>query len=627
MADYFLYVFFIGAVFCVGQLLRTWWTLSLEEMFFSDVSRPPQSEELRGAISAERARDFSQHKAVEFVVKVIGPKAKAGLLQEESVLTAVEDFIFPRVCSLRELSAAAILSGLILTFWTLHAEFTKFQLRDGGGGGLAPILQLLGATWPLIGLGLVANVSSSIREAINSKRFDLYRRWLEAEIFPRLGASRTTADRLEAALTEFNRTTAGMKSSLEPLQGLGASLSRFQGDMVTMLVPTLQAGLKNVSVGLSEAAASKLTANSDAAAHVLKTVQDHQSRMLALLTQAERRSAQLVSVVESVAQHSSGIATSLGIQANHLLASTSASRDLSEALNQTSLRLEGRFTTLENRLSALEGCLDLQTRSSDSTNLTLAALLNTLRQTEPAVKELCRHLQSILHNSDQLSDVVTKLRSEIQPIIPAVATVAGRMADFNTRAIGMQDRWQEAMLQMSTLAEEFGSRTKVIDDSARELTTILQGSTKALEGLDDRGKELVSNFGEFRQAAVLVTESNKQLGRTFEDLQAVGQKLKHLGNSVTGHFSIWQRDTKDVFKKAQDAALSIEQSLSGVGRAVSGIESVNQAAETLSRRLAEVVELGRPALDARVNGSPAHGELRGDPDFIPHSIETREENR
>jgi hypothetical protein len=90
----------------------------------------------------------------------------------------------------------------------------------------------------------------------------------------------------------------------------------------------------------------------------------------------------------------------------------------------------------------------------------------------------------------------------------------------------------------------------------------------------------------------------------------LGQKLKNLGHAITGHFNIWQDQTRQVFRKAQDSTESIEASFNRMGGVVSGMEAVlKELSEVVAR--SEVMRTRESeSAGARPNGSSAGVGLR-----------------
>lgn len=591
-------------------LVRTLARARLESRILHLRQGLPKADEIQGGLSPERKRKLPSVEYLPAILDIVEPKAKAGILQEDAILSALEGRILHRVNWFRELSSISILAALVFTFFKLHQELQGIlSKQDLKGPDLAPIVPLVGANWPLIALGLVFYLAGVFYQRIAWYRFEAYQEWLESEIFPYLGVSRSTSNQLSTALSQFTNTAATMNRSLAPLQQLGTALAEFQNGLINELVPAIKEGLQHVSVGLTDTALNKLTASTEGSARVVRALQDHQARMLTVLMAAEKRTGDLASAVEAVARHTELIGSALSKQSPVVDANTSAMRGLGETIRESGGRLGTLSASLESNICVLEGAVSKQTRSIDSLSQSITGLGTIVSDADSTMREL-RHLaREAAANMSALDRTVSVFGALLAPITEPLTKTAQALPDFATKVDELQARWQESMLQMSSLADEINSRTIKIEASTAEFTAALVSATSSLRVIDDRVVAVIREGESLRRSASLVSDGSRDLIAAFGDLQALGQKLKNLGHGITGHFAAWQKETKEVFRKAQDASSAIEGSLGRMSPVIGGLEAALAEAVARIRELSEAKKSmwAENSADQSAIPSPADG--------------------
>jgi ABC-type transporter Mla subunit MlaD len=586
-------LFAVVACLILGRLA---WLLSelIREARFLDRGRAPSAVDIRGSTIAKRSGHF------DWLVQTIRPKAEAGTLQEEPVLVALEDRLVHGTQWLRELSAICILSALALTFYKLNKELPGIinNKTEVTPQSLQPLISLVGANWSLIVAGLASHVASIGERWISLKRFDVYRQWLERDIFPFLGVARTTGDRLAAALESFSGTVIEVKKALYPLSGLATVMAGFQEGLIGEMIPAMTKGLEGVKIGLSDGAVHELRATTVESARALREMKDHQARMLTLIVSGERRTAEMASVVQSIADQTSQVAKALKDQIPVLTTNNESLTQLKTAVAE-STESSGTLTTTIKRLN--ESTVK-HTQRVDANISALSALEASLPEISATLSEMRKLMSGVSLGLTSLAVSENSLRTEMEQSRGAVKAATTGLTAFLDNAAALKERWEEAMLQMASLADEVSRRTIALDKSTTELSAVAGAVVARLPQIESALNSVGAHIEKLSGSTAEIANGNKSLVAAFGELQTAGQKLKHLGHEITGHFNIWQEQTRKVFKKAQDSTESIESSFTRIAGMVSGMEAVlRQLAEVVARTEANRTRESESA-GARPNG-------------------------
>lgn len=575
-----------------GRLGWLWWEWTKEKGLLRHGIAPSAGD--------IRANSFTTaNKTIDWMVRTIRPKAAAGTLQEEPVLVALEDRLVHGTPNLRELSAICILGALALTFYKLNKELPDIISSETTvtPQSLRPLISLVGANWSLIAAGLAAHVGAVGERWICLARFEVYREWLERDIFPFLGVARTTGDRLALALESFSGTVKKVEEALYPLSGLATVMATFQDGLIGEMIPAMTKGLEGVKIGLSDSALNELRATTVESARALREMKDHQAKMLTLIVSGERQTSELASLVQTIADQTTRVAKALVQQVTVIETNSESVTRLTTAVAE-STESSGAMTTTMKRLS--DSTLKHAQRVDAHIGV-LSGFEGLLPQIAATLTETQSLMAGVHLGLTSLAVSENSLRAEMEQSRYAV-TVA--MTGLNTsmgNAIGLQARWEEAMLQMAALADEVSRRTLAFDKSAAELVVVAGSAGARLPQIESSLNSLGAQVEKLSGSTAEIAQGNKSLVAAFGDLQASGQKLKNLGHAITGHFNIWQDQTRQVFRKAQDSTESIEASFTRMGGLVSGMEIV-------LRELSEAVARTESAIP---NPGPA-GAVDGD---------------
>lgn len=599
----------VVAIFIVGfaawRLFRYWWRCRTDNSILTtrNSSNLPTPEDFRQ--DSVRKKVYGKLKHLPFVIDMIEPKARKQILQEESVLSALHDRIVNATDGYRETSALCILSALVATFFTLNTGLG--DLVNGAqinADSLKPILSLVGFSWPLIAAALALYFFSILKQHLAWQHFDAWRHWLETDIFPELGASRSTLDKLERALGDFNTTARNIGELLLPVQAIGPALHAFQGDLVQHLVPAIKDGLARVSVGLSDDALSEFRKATQHSARAVESIQDNQGRILTLTASSERRTAELAAAVNVIAAQSSNVAAALAQQAPALLDCTARINELSQTVGEldknSHLRADGMRLTIQSVQQALHQQLE------DGRRLTAA-----LQSISPVLISADAMLREATAKLGTVAETAGKADMTLASITEPLQRLSGTMEPFLAKAASLDQRWQEAMLQMGALTDEIHTRTSSLEKTSSALTAALGQSVSELGSVGPALRDTAAAVLQLRAEVAGVSSGNKLLVSAFGELQALGQKLKNLGHGVTGHFNIWQRETREVFTLAQSSSAAVKESLESIEKVVGRLEFTLEAA-------------ARQATPAQIRVSPGiHGPTHNGAehaDFVPSAF-------
>lgn len=558
----------------IGWLTWLWRALRRDKYLLGSTAAP-SAESIRSGAASGINGDLG------WLIKTVGPKARAGTLQEEAILVALEDRLIHGTPYLRELSAICILSALALTFFRIHRELPSIF---GNGpltpDTLAPLVSLVGANWLLIAAGLLFHFFSIIERIIKVKRFDVYREWLEREIFPQLGVARSTGDRLAAALETFSRTVADIKQALFPLSGLPSALLSFQQGLIGELIPSMSKGLEGIKIGLSDSALLELRTSTLESTKALREMKDHQAKMLTLITSGERRTAELAVAVESIATQTSQAAKALEEQVTVIRSNNDALTQLRTALGKSTEGSRNLVSGIDRlNVTTIEHAqrIEAQTNSLSEFRLLLPRIGATLIEVHTALLDVQTGLASLTISESGLQAEVEQSRGEV------ISAKEGLIASLRNAEV-LQVRWEEAMLQMASLVDEFSGRTLAFEQSTTDLSSIAGKVALRLEQVESALGSIGSHVENLSGSTKEIAAGNKSLVAAFGDLQIASQKLKNLGHAVTGHFNIWQEQTRKVYDKAEKSTENIGTAFNRIGEVVLGMESVlRELAEVVSR--------------------------------------------
>jgi uncharacterized protein YoxC len=544
-----------------------------------DGARLPTVKELRDRTARSLLPQYSQLDHLEFVVELIEPRAEKGILQEEAVLGALHDRIVNQTDWYRESSAIAILLGLAITFWRLAQALPKTKTVTAED--LSPVLSLVGATWPLVGAGLILYGLSTVWQKLAWEHYDAWRHWLETAVFPELGASRSTLKKLDATLDEFTKVAGEITTLLMPIQGIAPALTTFQSDLIDRLVPAIKNGLSRASVGLSDQALRELRSAGTDSLRVVREIQDNQARILSISIAAQRNVAEIAASVSAVAQNAQAVACALEKHEPALQANSAAMVKFHSELEQYAGIIAVTSRDLTNALTANREAVSL----SQTTTTGLLAHVKAL------TPELSANVAALAALSASMAQVQSSIQSteQILALIPdPLRATAGCLPPLVQKLDVVQSRWSEAMLQIAAMTDEIARRTNTLDEHARRLANAIVENNGHLQATSAGLSDSRTEFELFRKDLGSLAAGAQEIVIAFRDLQALAQKLKHLGSTITGHFNIWQHQTKEVFQTAQTTSKSVHESLNGVVKAAEttshSIESsLEQAARSISQ--------------------------------------------
>lgn len=606
----FSYILVTVLVICVGAVFRLilfGFRIRSENQHLRGEghARLPTVEELRNRTAKSLLPKYTKLEHLKFVIELVEPRAEKGILQEEAVLNALHDRIVNRIDWYREGSAIAILAALAITFWKLAQTMPKAKTVTAEN--LLPMLSLVGATWPLVGLGLVLYGLSTVWQKLVWEHYDAWRHWLESVVFPELGASRSTLKKLDATLEEFTNVARQITTLLMPIQGLSPALAAFQGDLINLLVPAIKDGLSRASVSLSDQAIRELRSASSDSIRAVREIQDNQARILSISVAAERNVAEIAASVSAVAQKAQAVASALEKHEPAVQANNAAVARLHSELERSIAAFAALSRDLINAMTAHREAVD----SSRTTTAELMADVKSLRL------ELSSNTAALGGMSTGIAQVQSSIKAteQILTLLPApLRTTAESMPALVKNLDAVQSRWSEAMLLIAAITDEIVRRTNTLDEHARRLADALGENNVHLQATSTGLSDTRSDLGLLREDLVTLAAGTQNIVTAFRDLQAMAQKLKHLGNTITGHFNIWQHQTKEVFQTAQVASQSVHESMNCVVKAAETVShslpfSLEQAAKSISQLESQIHTL-RALLEPQGNGA-AVADARG----------------
>jgi hypothetical protein len=166
------------------------------------------------------------------------------------------------------------------------------------------------------------------------------------------------------------------------------------------------------------------------------------------------------------------------------------------------------------------------------------------------------------------------LRTEMEQSRGIVSEASVNLTAALGNAIALKGQWEEAMLQMTSLIDEVSRRTANFDKSAAELTSVAVVVGGRLSEIEVALNAVGIKLADLNGSTAEVASGNKAIVSAFADLQSASQKLKHLGIAITGHFNIWQDQTRKVYGKSQESTENIEASFIRIGKVVTGMEGI-----------------------------------------------------
>lgn len=541
----------------------------------------PSSSELKRGVSEEQMARFSDCPILKELLAILRPKASEGLIQEEALLSALEDEVHGRGVMLKELAGALILTGLFCTFvslsFELHsskADVVKYQ----------SVIRLVGLNWPAILGGLICTGLSSWARQLNESLFRNYRRWLESDIFPMLGASRGTMDQLKESLRQFNNTAGEMIKTMAPLQQMASVLQNFQSSIVCELAPAIRDSLVGVSVGLSDAAMKDLRAlNAESKAAIARIVHD-QARILSLYEGSEHRVVEIASSLQKVVSAVTSISDASTRVGNALSSCSDATMDLKSAV-QANTAFGAEFVSGVEALTSAVG-------------VTNGALRNHLLALPP--------LTASMEKSRQATEVAGV---HLQTLIQGVQPVALALPALGPAVQSTSDRWQEAIIQMGEILESMSQRTSAIESTTKGLLGSLSTAAESASELNDHLAQIAPNLAIVTQN---LATSDSRLERiahvtvsAVESIRATESTLQSLSASVPG-----------VVKSAQSLRDDVGSIGKSLGDSIDHLSQAQQAALSLPDALTKALQQELhtalfPTMDALKTSAQHVGELAG----------------
>ncbi len=548
------------SILVIARLLWLFVPYWKDQIFFSR-SLTPSVETIRSKGSISRRNEY-----FDWLIDSLKRGAQTGTLQEEPIISALEDRLVHDKSLLREVPALCILFALLITFYMLFSKLP--HMFDNQVPDLRPIIALVGANFWLIGAGFLFSVGSLFERRINLCRFEIYRQWLEREIFPFLGVARTTGDRLAAALETFSSTVKKIEEAIYPISGLASVMQGFQENLIAEMIPALTKGMKKVQIGLSDAAIGELQKTTVESTRALREMKDQQAKMLSLITSGERRSAELASYVSAIATQTGVVAKVLQDQSTIL-----TTNNLSLAQVHASVEESTKSNVLlTSSLARLDKSTVSHIQVLENLAQDLSGLSALVRGTDDDLKELHKSSMGVQAG---LSDLVTSegsLRSEVEQsrgvITHASKALTAALADVSD----LKDRWSEAMLQMASLIEDISKQTGTFEKSATTLTEVGGLIAMRLPQIEDGLTGVAAKIDALNGSTAAVANGNKDIVSAFADLQIAGQKLRNIGNSIVGHFDVWQTQTSKVYSNAEESTKGIEASFKRIGEVINGFE-------------------------------------------------------
>jgi hypothetical protein len=463
--------------------------------------RLPQAADIIADVSPQ-----CKYRDLDFVLSIIEPKARAGILQEESVLSAIHDRFVNSTNWLQIFSSASILLALVITFWNLNRALGGILFKSElTATDLRPVLELVGANWPLIGAGLGFYLLASVKQHLDWSYYYDWQFWLETKIFPELGVSRSTARQLEKALLQFNETAGKICVAVLPLSGLTNALGTFQTGLATDLLPTIKTALANVSVGLSDKAVESLVAATKSSTKAVEEIQSSQARIVTIVEASEQRSAKLVAVAETTAAAAATIAGALSAQAPQLTQNTTAMGRCTDGLN-----------TLTSSTGALKETVSIATLSIDhhcDTTLALSEQVIALRATLAALVETAGKLEG---KGASLQVALARAELAIARIGIPLAKAADHLGTF-----------AEKTAALLSLADAVQKGTSAFESVSTQLSKALEGSTDQLAGVVNEMHALRTIANELRDAVASLHDGSNEVVKT------VASTVREIADLVT----------------------------------------------------------------------------------------------
>ena len=200
---------------------------------------------------------------------------------------------------------------------------------------------------------------------------------------------------------------------------------------------------------------------------------------------------------------------------------------------------------------------------------TLIEIQASMSEVHAGLTSLCCISERSLHGEmEQSRGVVTSAKDSLNASL--------------SNAEALQKRWEEAMLQMASLADDVSQRTLTFEQSTTDLSGVATGVAALLVRVEDALNSIGSRVENLSGSTREIAAGNKSLVVAFGELQSASQKLKNLGHAITGHFNIWQEQTRNVYDSAEESTINIESAFNRIAGLVTGMEAI-------LRNLSEVV--------------------------------------
>ena len=115
-----LILFLKGSLITVSAVLVwSYWLYIRERQNLVSRQFVPSADEIKNGLSPERKRQYAKHHTLALVLEIVEPKAKAGTLQEESVLSALEGRLFPGLAGSVSCRPSLFCRRSVITFFRL----------------------------------------------------------------------------------------------------------------------------------------------------------------------------------------------------------------------------------------------------------------------------------------------------------------------------------------------------------------------------------------------------------------------------------------------------------------------------------------------------------------------------
>jgi septal ring factor EnvC (AmiA/AmiB activator) len=549
----------IGLGVFIRFLLQDWQergTFSYRGESSANGSDLPDAEALRNR-GAETTAKYQHRPILYQLLRTL--YSRLGYIQEEEVTATLEESILSRAEILRELAALAILTALFFTFLTLYYELRAPTSQDITGR-LAAVFDLVGVNWPGILAGLLCAALAGVVRYRNAGLLKYYRNWLDADIFPKLGAARTTVDQLGSLTTELKGAVEKLTQGLQPLAQLPTVLNRFQTDVIGGLIPKLVEGLQRVPVSLSDATVRQLRKISGDSSELLARITRDYGKLVLLSEQSGERQAEIASGITSAAGSLrdlngpvDAVASALTDNSKAVISSSAELAGLAAELNRTTEHLPKLTATAEqlgNQVKELGRPLEEATQAANTVHSDLVGA-------GVRVERLTERMNAVAYYAQELGGVVSHMLGELRAF-------SGRMEALATALVTALGSVESTV---GTRTADLNSVSKAAIDEAKTFRTTVealhQGIATARDSLIKSAKELFDQAAQAREAEKkTVVDAGSALENATKSLERnVAEAARVLADSLT--------QTGEIAKKQEELESKVDRVGSDVADCVS----------------------------------------------------------